>query len=134
MAWQPGQSGNPRGRPTSAASRQKLRKAIERKAPAIIKKLVVLAEAGDVQAARTLLERVLPPMKTESAPMDLPDVAAATTSTEQAALIVKAVACGEIPADVGSQLLAGIGQAARVSEEMNQLRRRLEMLEEGIIR
>lgn len=135
MAWKPGQSGNLNGRPSRATtgSREKLRAAIAKKAPAIIKKLVALAEGGDVQAARTLLERVLPPIKAEGTLIELAEVAEATTATEQAALIVKAVARGEIPPDVGGQLLAGIGQAARVAE-IDELERRIKAIEERTIR
>jgi len=97
--------------------------------PAIVKKLQSLALAGDVQAARTLMERALPALRPESTVVLLPEVAAAATATEQAALIVKAVARGELPADVASQLLAGLGQAARIAE-IDELARRIAALEQ----
>lgn len=53
----------------------KLRASIAGHVPEIIGQLVEAAKGGDVQAARLLLERVLPPMKpTELAvPLALPD-------------------------------------------------------------
>ncbi len=135
MAFKPGQSGNPNGRPKTAAAagRAALRDKLFKRIPAIIKKLEVQALAGDVQAARTLLERVLPAVKPESLLITLPEVAEAATATAQAQLIVKAVASGTIPPDVGAQLLAGIGQAARIAE-IDELERRIRELEGRVVR
>lgn len=83
-----------------------------------------------MQAARTLMERVLPSVKPESLPVLL-DMAGATTATEQSALIVKAIVCGQIAPDVGSDLLAGIANAARIADfdqvaaDVRQLREEL---------
>lgn len=73
--WKPGESGNPKGRPPGAGEVAKLRASIAGHVPEIIGQLVEAAKGGDVQAARLLLERVLPPMKpTELAvPLALPD-------------------------------------------------------------
>ncbi|MCB1769014.1 MAG: hypothetical protein KDJ31_04815 [Candidatus Competibacteraceae bacterium] len=69
--WQPGQSGNPRGRrPDCAVSKARAR--ISRNLPAIIDALVKAALAGDASASRLLLERVVPAMR----PVD-PDLLAA---------------------------------------------------------
>ncbi len=99
--------------------------------PEVISKLIELAKAGDVPAARCLIERVLPAVRPESLPVMLPTVAAATTATEQAAQVIKAAVSGEIAPDVAADLLAGIANAARVAdfdkvaEEVRQLREEL---------
>ncbi|MES2247902.1 MAG: DUF5681 domain-containing protein [Pseudomonadota bacterium] len=135
MPWKKGQSGNPNGRAKvdTAAARAAMRETISKSVPAIVKKLVALAKAGDVQAARTLLERVLPVVKSESLSVSLPEVAAAATATQQSELIVKAVAEGRLAPDVGSELLSGLGQAVRINDyasEMEELFRRARELEE----
>ncbi|UST54930.1 DUF5681 domain-containing protein [Comamonadaceae bacterium OTU4NAUVB1] len=131
-AWKPGQSGNPSGRASKGTieARVALRQNILDRMPAVVEKLLALAQEGDVQAARTLMERVLPSVKPESLPVLL-DMAGATTATEQSALIVKAIVCGQIAPDVGSDLLAGIANAARIADfdqvaaDVRQLREEL---------
>lgn len=128
MTWQPGQSGNPAGRPKADGGRSELREAIRQHVPAIILKLVELAKAGDVFAARTLMERVLPPLRPEAAMVALPDLAAASSLTAQGAVLVRAVANGELAPDVASKLLSGLMQAAHITK-IDELERRLLELE-----
>jgi len=63
--WQKGQSGNPAGRKPGTGNVTALREQIAERLPNIIETLAQAAEGGDVQAARILLDRVLPPMKHE---------------------------------------------------------------------
>lgn len=66
MAWKKGQSGNPKGRRAdSIIARTRAR--IARNLPAIVDKLAELALAGDVGAAKLLLERVVPVMRPDFA-------------------------------------------------------------------
>ena len=86
--WKAGQSGNPKGRPAGAGEIAKLRVGIAAHVPAIIATLTAAALAGDVSAARLLLERVIPSLKPaeEAAPVNLPD----GTLTEQGRAVVAA--------------------------------------------
>ena len=59
--WKAGESGNPNGRPPGTGEVAKLRDSIAAHVPEIIVQLVAKAKEGDAQAARLLLERVLPP-------------------------------------------------------------------------
>jgi hypothetical protein len=79
-----------------------------------------------VQAARILLERVLPPMKpTELAvPLALPD----GSLTDQGRAVLAAVSVGNLAPGQGAQLLAAIGALARVAE-IDELTERIERLE-----
>jgi hypothetical protein len=125
--WQPGQSGNPKGRAKGSMNPQtKLRKMID--AEAIVKKLETAALGGDVQAARTLLERCLPVYRTAAEPVALPELAEADGLTDKAHSVLAAIADGRIPPDLGAQLLTAIGTVARVAE-VDELTRRLEALE-----
>lgn len=125
-AWKPGQSGNPKGRPPGTGEVAKMRAAITGNVPAILESLTTAALAGDVQAARLLLERALPPIKPveQSQPLSLPD----GTLTEQGRAVLASVASGELAPGQGAALLGAIGTLARVSE-VDELARRIEALE-----
>ena len=127
-AWKPGQSGNPKGRPPGVGEIGKMRAAIAGNVPAILESLTTAALAGDVQAARLLLERALPPIKPveQSQPLSLPD----GTLTEQGRAVLASVAAGELAPGQGAALLGAIGTLARVAE-IDELARRIEVLEEN---
>jgi len=128
--WAKGQSGNPSGRPKrSEPVRAEVRGSMAENLPAVVKKLTELALGGDVQAIRTFLERMLPPLRPEARKVTLPEVAAAKTPTEQSTLVVKAMAEGVLAPDVASMIQAGLGQAVRV-KEIDELEQRLRALEE----
>lgn len=127
-SWKPGQSGNPAGRPPGSGEVAQLRASIAGSVPAILESLTAAALGGDVQAARLLLERVLPPIKpTEQAQaLSLPD----GTLTEQGRAVLASVAAGELAPGQGSQLITAIGTLAKLAE-VDELTRRIEALEEN---
>lgn len=124
--WKPGESGNPSGKPPGSGELQRLRAAIGKDVPEIIKKLVDAARGGDIQAARLILERVLPPVKaTEQAqPINLPD----GTLTEQGRAVLAAVAAGELAPGQGASLLGAIATLSKVTE-LDELAARVAALE-----
>jgi len=126
-AWQPGQSGNPAGRAKGSINvATRLRKMID--AEAIVKKLEAAALGGDVQAARTLLERALPVYRATAEPVQVDGIQGADTLTDKARVVLEAVADGRVPPDIGAQLVTAIGTVARVAE-VDELLRRIEALE-----
>jgi len=127
--FKPGTSGNPAGRPRASGKTAELRKAIVQHVPAIITKLVEQAKAGDVKAARLLLERVLPAAKPETLPVMLPELGEAEGLAASGANIIKAVSEGRIAPDTAAALLSGLGQQARLVE-IDELIRRIEALEQ----
>ncbi|WHZ12960.1 MAG: hypothetical protein OJF60_003401 [Burkholderiaceae bacterium] len=126
--WKPGESGNPKGRKPGQSAITKLRANIAQHVPAIVDQLVEAAKAGDVAAARLLLERVLPPVRAIEQPqlIALPD----GTLTEQGRAVLAAVAAGELAPAQGAQLITAVGTLARVSE-IDELERRIAALEGG---
>ena len=125
--WQPGQSGNPKGKPPGSGELQRLRASIAEHVPTILEQLIAAAQGGDVQAARLVLERVLPPVKAieQAVELQLPD---GGTLTAQGRAVLSAVALGDLAPGQGAQLLAAIGSLARVSE-IDELTLRIEKLE-----
>jgi hypothetical protein len=127
-SWKPGKSGNPRGRKPGTGEVAKLRKEIAEHIPDIVTQLVTKAKAGDVGAARLLLERVLPAVKPveAAAPVALPEDG---TLTDKGAAVLAAVAAGDLAPGQGAALLAALGTLAKVAE-VDELQRRIEALED----
>jgi hypothetical protein len=125
--WKKGQSGNPAGRPPGRSPITKLRESLMGDVPDILVGLVAAAKAGDVQAARLILERVLPPVKPVEQPVEinLPD----GTLTDQGRAVLDSVASGGLSPGQGSQLLGAIAQLARVAE-IDELEKRMTAMEQ----
>ena len=123
-----GQSGNPAGRPKGSGLSAQLRAAIEQDAPSIIKTMIEQAKAGDIQAAKTLLDRVLPALKPESQAIHLPELVAADTMAEKARAAIDAAGAGAVSPSAASDLVAAIAGLARVVE-VTALQQRLDELE-----
>lgn len=124
--WKKGQSGNPKGKKPGTGELQRLRAAIGEHVPEIIQRLVDAAKDGDTQAARLILERVLPPIKAseQTQTIHLPD----GSLTDQGRAVLLAVAAGEIAPSQGAALLSSIAGLARVAE-VDELVRRIDALE-----
>src|SRR5689334_561466 len=102
--FQPGQSGNPKGKPKGA--RHKTTLAVERLLDAdaknLTKKAFELAKAGDLTALRLCLERICPPRKDRPVPFEMPKLEAPADALRAATAIVSAVALGELsPGEAG---------------------------------
>jgi len=124
--WQPGQSGNPKGKTPGSGELQRIRASIGEHVPAIIKQLVTAAKGGDIQAARLILERVLPPVKAieQAQTINLPD----GTLTDQGRAILRSVAAGELAPGQGAQLITAIGTLGKIAE-VDEMAARITVLE-----
>jgi hypothetical protein len=113
--WKPGQTGNPKGRPPGRSAITKMRDTLAADVPEILAGLVMAAKAGDIQAARLVLERVLPPVKaTEQAvALALPE---GGTLTAKANAVLSAAAAGALAPGQAAQLIAALGTLAKISE------------------
>ena len=124
--WQKGKSGNPKGRPPGKSPITKMRESLMGDIPDILKALVEGAKAGDPACAKLILERVLPSLKPSEMPVAL--ALNGETLTDKGKMVLDAIADGQIAPAQGAQLVAAIGQLARVSE-IDELQRRVEALE-----
>ena len=113
--WKPGQSGNPKEKTPGSGELQRLRASIAGDVPDILAGLVLAAKGGDVQAARLILERILPPVKAieQAVELQLPD---GGTLTAKAAAVLSAAAMGDIAPGQAAQLIAALGTLAKISE------------------
>ena len=124
--WRPGESGNPAGRPPGSGEIAKLRAGIAERMPEILSTLIEAALAGDTQAARLLLERVLPPVKAVEPPVHVP--LPEGRLTEQARYVLAAAAWGTLAPDQAATLIGALAGVARIAET-DELRERIERLE-----
>lgn len=125
--WKPGQSGNPKGKTPGSGELQKLRASIAADVPEILAGLVLAAKGGDVQAARLILERILPPVKAieQAVELQLPD---GGTLTAKAAAVLSAAAAGELAPTQAAQLITALGTLAKITE-IDELTARIVSLE-----
>ena len=125
--WKPGQTGNPKGRPPGQSEITRLRASLAGDVPGILAGLVLAAKAGDVQAARLILERILPPVKPieQGVALQLPE---GGTLTAKASAVLSAAAAGDLAPGQAAQLIAALGTLAKICE-VDELAARIERLE-----
>ena len=113
--WRAGESGNPAGRAPGSGRLQQLRSAIAEDVPEILASLVDAAKGGDIQAARLILERVLPPVKAieQAVTLQLPD---GGTLTAKALALLDAAASGALTPGQAAQLIAALGGIGKIAE------------------
>lgn len=125
MAFKKGESGNLSGRPRGKTPGAKLRAAIEKDAHLILKSVINAAICGDMAACKMLLDRITPTLKPQALPIRLP---VNGTLAEQGGEIIRATLSGQIPPDVGAQLITALSAQAKVIE-IDDLAKRIEALE-----
>lgn len=109
----PGKSGNPKGRPTTQSST--IREKLMADHDAIIDVLRQAALGGDIQACKMILDRICPPLKAQATPVTI-KLPRKADMTQIAEVIIKTAAEGALPPDIAAQLVAAVGNFARISE------------------
>ena len=115
------------GRPPGRGAAAELREALGADLASIINTVKARAMAGDMQAARILLDRLVPSLR----PVEIPTVLAmpaGATLAGQAQAVIEAAAAGELAPGQAMQIvtaLAGVGKILETTE----LVRRIEALE-----
>jgi hypothetical protein len=122
-----GQSGNPSGRPRSESVA--LRQSLADGAADIVSAVLEAARRGDMQAAKIVLDRLVPPLKASAAPVHI-NLAAGQSPLAIARAVLEAAASGSIAPDLAASLVTAAGTLARV-EEIEDLRDRLSALEKA---
>lgn len=127
--FQPGQSGNPRGRPRGPMVSTKLREVIGKDLHAIVAALIEKAKDGDTAAAALLFSRTLPPLRPMSDTPDSP--LSGTTLDERAEAVTTATLAGELSPTAASELMTILAAQARIAE-VSELAERLERIENAL--
>ncbi len=130
--FQPGQSGNPAGKPKGARNRAlaALDAIGEEHAPAILQTVVDAAKGGDVRAAETILSRIWPVRKGRPVSgVELPAIATPADLVTALSVVAKAVGDGDLSPDE-AQAVAGILEIQRRAAETLNLEQRLAALEQ----
>ncbi len=128
--FQPGKSGNPKGRPRGVSDRRNAwREALLEHLPDLVDHLVKKAKAGDEFAIKLILERVAPPMRPCGQVAEVPGLDAARGLSAKADAVLGALGRGQISVDSGRALLDAIGAVAKITE-IDDLLRRIEQHEQ----
>lgn len=122
MPFQPGQSGNPAGRPRGARSRitMLVEELLAGNAEAIVRRLIEQASAGNPTAAALLGRSLLPQRKGATIRIDLPELEQASDAPTAIAAIYAAVCAGELtPAD-GNSLIRMVEAFLRAKQKTGE--------------
>jgi hypothetical protein len=130
--FRPGQSGNPRGKAKGTRNTVALllEALLDGEAEEIGRKAIELAKAGDSRALKACFDRLLPARRDRFVPFALPKMATAQDLPKASAALLAGVAKGEITPSEASELARLVDTHARALE-VNDLERRLALLEEG---
>lgn len=127
-AWQPGISGNPRGRPPGRPDKRLLATtAMLDEMRSIVAVLIGKALEGDTNAASIVLAKTLPSIKAQAEKVNFEFDATAPIS-EQVAQVLDAIAAGAVAPDVGRLIIDSIARLGDVKMQ-ETLEARIEALE-----
>ena len=121
--------GNP-GKPKGARHRvtQLAEQLMADDTEAVVRKIIEAAKAGDMQAARVVIDRILPARKSRTVSIALPKIDNAGDLLKAVSAVVEAVGAGELDPDEGAAL-AGLLEAKRRTLEVVDIEQRLSVLE-----
>jgi hypothetical protein len=129
--YQPGQSGNPKGRPKGARNKTTLavEALLDGEAEAITRKAIEKAKDGDMTAIRLCLDRLAPPVKDRPVSFHLPEIKMAEDASAASGAILQAVSNGEVtPSEAGD--LVRLLDSFTTTLVATELERRIAALED----
>jgi UDP-N-acetyl-D-mannosaminuronate dehydrogenase len=130
--FQPGQSGNPKGRPKGCRHRATVaaEALLDGEAEGLTRKAIELALAGDTMALRLCIERILPARKDRPVQLHIPEIEGVQDLTKATTALLRAVAAGELTLTEAAEV-AKLVEAHRRTVETVELEQRLQRIEEA---
>lgn len=120
-----GKSGNSSGRPVGKTSRSHFRDLAESSIPSIVEMLIVAAQAGDIQASKIILDRLIPALKPTSDSVCIPNTGTLAQRGERIIAAMNKGICSPDQAKAALDVLQG--QAKLI--EQTEIAERLEAIE-----
>ena len=129
--FQPGQSGNPEGRPKDSRNKTTLalESLLDGQAEALTQKAIELALGGDIPALRLCLDRLLPPRKDRPVTFEMPAIHGADDAQAAIAALLAAVSGGSLTPSEASEVGKLIDAYVKAIE-VTEVLARLEKLEQ----
>ena len=115
--FEPGQSGNPNGRPKG--SRNRVTKAVEAlygRSEALVDRAAGMALAGDGPMLRALVSWLMPKTRDRTVEFDLPPIESAADAVEAERAVLTACSRGELTPSEATEVMALISSLARTIE------------------
>jgi len=124
-----GQSGNPSGKPKGARNKTSLmcEKLMAGDAEDVVMAVIDQAKNGDIQAAKLILDRLVPIRKGRPVRVALPEVVGAKDIVEAHSAILTAASRGELSLEEAT-LLSGVIDGCRKAIETEDLAKEIEEL------
>ena len=128
--WKAGQSGNPAGKAKGTKHRLTLmaEALMLREAQAVVKAIIAAAKAGDMTAARLILDRIAPARRDRTVTVDLPKIETTSDLVSALGAVAEAIGAGTLTPSEGAQL-AAVLETKRRALETTELADRIEALE-----
>lgn len=131
----PFQPGNTHGKGRPAGSRNKatlvLEALLDGEGEDVVRSMVTKAKAGNMTAAKALLDRLVPPRKDRPVPFTLPPISSMMDVTNALSEILDGMATGELtPSDAQALMNLLVGYVKIF--EANEFEQRLSALEETV--
>jgi Family of unknown function (DUF5681) len=128
--FEPGQSGNPNGRPKGARNRvtRAVEALIDGQGEALAAKAVEKALKGDSPMLRALLSTLVPPRRERTVEFDLPKIESAADAPKASSAVIAACAAGELSPHEASEIMQLILTHVRAIE-VAELEARVDVLE-----
>jgi hypothetical protein len=121
--FEPGQSGNPSGRPKGARNEATLvvEALVENEAEALTRKLIELALNGNIPALRLCFERLWPPRRDHGVAFDLPKIESAADALAASAAVLQCCSAGTLSPGEAADVMGLIAIHLRAIQQAEPL-------------